>query len=136
MVISKFWKGQMKKVEKEKLFIDDACTFDQGFLFYFKMFWKKGYWKTQKDQALTIHEKNEMKMILSMSGLQISETAKQCTSSAFTNFVSTFWISKIEWKNIDEIMWNHYRSCKCQAALLGLKSTYFQTLSLDILSKW
>ena len=71
-------------------------------------------------------------MILSMSGLQISETAKQCTSSAFTNFVSTFWISKIEWKNIDEIMWNHYQSCKCQAALLGLKSTYFQTLSLDI----
>ena len=106
------------------------------FSFLVEMFWKKGYWKTQKDQALTIHEKNEMKMILSMSGLQISETAKQCTISAFTNFVSTFWTFKIEWKNIDEIMWYHYLSCKCQATLLGLKPSYFQTLSRDILSKW
>ena len=85
------------------------------FSFLVEMFWKKGYWKTQKDQALTIHEKNEMKMILSMSGLQISETAKQCTISAFTNSVSTFWTFKIEWKkNIDEIMWYHYLNCKCQ----------------------
>ena len=35
---------------------------------------KKGYWKPQKDQALTIHEKNEMKMILSMSRLQILDS--------------------------------------------------------------
>ena len=59
------------------------------FSFLVEMFWKKGYWKTQKDQALTIHEKNEMKLILSMSGLQISETAKQRTLSSLANYVTT-----------------------------------------------
>ena len=38
----------MKKVEKEKLFIDDACTFDQGFLFYLKCFEKKAIERHRK----------------------------------------------------------------------------------------